>query len=141
MYIVPIVHTEINANTKYNLIKCALFLDKNGTSCISLGDVSNPNEVANDFLKENGFISKNPLMTIDDIIFVEIDSVKTDLNSFYKWSEILVAEKPMKEVWRHFIWNTHMPDTWGTNVYLDSIESSPYSIGHILRGYFKTKCV
>ena len=141
MYIVPIVHTEINTNTKYNLINCGLFLDKNGTSCISLGNCSNPIETANEFLSINGFFPKSPPTLLDTIVLVEIDPVKTDLNSFYKWSEVLPTTQPVKEVWRYFVWNNHTPDTWGTNMYLDSIDISPYSVGHILKGYFKTKCV
>lgn len=122
-------------------MKCAMFLDKNGGACISLDKSSNPIQAVNEFLNANEIYSKSSPVLVDDVIYVEIDDVKTDLNSFYKWSEVLPTCQPVKEVWRYFVWNAHESDNWGTNMYLDSINLGPYSAGHLLKGYFKTKCV
>jgi len=118
-----------------------MFLDKNGTSCITLDNTIGPIDAANAFCLKNDIVIDGAPVIMDDLIFVNIDPVKTDLSSFYTWSEILPSDKPLKEVWRHFIWNNSTVDAWGTNVYLDSVDCSPYSAGYLLGGYFKTKCV
>jgi hypothetical protein len=131
MYIVPIVYKEIETNSKYSLIKCALLLDRNGTSCIS----NNTN--LEEFCKTNELVIIGEPITINDIVFVRINPEKTDLSTFYTWSEVAPASQPMKELWRYFIWNNDVDDVWGTNTYLDSIDCNPYSVGHLLKNYFR----
>ena len=135
------MHKNIDKNTKYDLVKCALFLEKNGTACLSLNDSKDPIKSAKEFLENNEIYTLGEPVLSDKIIYVSVDHVKTDLSSFYNWSEIIPSSQPMKEVWRQFIWNMNDPDSWGTNVYLDSVEIGPLNIGQILRGYFKTLCV
>lgn len=142
MYVlVPIIHKEIDKNEKYNLIKCALFLEKNGSNCMTLNNSGNPIESAKEFLKLNELVTNGEPFVLDKIVYATIDPVKTDLSSFYTWSEVLPSSQPTKEVWRHFVWNMNDPDTWGTNAYLDSINLGELNVGQILTGYFKTKCV
>lgn len=132
------MHKEIDKNTKYNLVKCALFLEKNGTACLALNDSKDPIESAKEFLQNNEIYTLGEPVLSENFIYVSVDPVKTDLSSFYNWSEIIPSSQPMKEVWRQFIWNMNDPDSWGTNVYLDSIDLGPLNVGQILRGYFKT---
>jgi hypothetical protein len=142
MYVlVPIIHKEINKNEKYNLIKCALFLEKNGSTCMTLNNLSNPIESAKEFLTSNELHILDEPFLLDKVVYATIDTVKTDLSTFYTWSEVLPSTQPAKEVWRHFVWNMNDPDTWGTNMYLDSINLGNLNVGQILTGYFKTKCV
>jgi hypothetical protein len=130
MYIVPIVHKEIETNSKYSLVKCALLLDRNGNACIS--NTSN----VETFCSANELVMEGKPLIINNLTFVRINPEKTDLSTFYSWSEVAPASQPMKEVWRYFIWNNLVDDVWGTNVYLDSIDCNPYSIGHLLKSYF-----
>jgi hypothetical protein len=142
MYVlVPIIHKEIDKNEKYNLIKCALFLERNGSNCMTLNNSDNLIESAKEFLKLNELVTIGEPFISGKIIYATIDPVKTDLSSFYTWSEVLPSSQPTKEVWRHFVWNMNDPDTWGTNAYLDSINLGELNVGQILTGYFKTKCV
>lgn len=135
------MHKIIDKNTKYNLVKCALFLEKNGMGCLSLNDSKDPIKSAKEFLQNNEIYSIGEPILSENFIYVSVDPIKTDLSSFYNWSEIIPLSQPMKEVWRQFIWNMNDPDSWGTNVYLDSIELGSFNVGQILRGYFKTLCV
>ena len=135
MYIVPIVQKEIHNSAKKVLIKCALFLDKNGTSCMTMDDSIS----ADSFCKANDLVMKGSPFERDGILFVNIDTEKTDMNSFYTWSEVLPNTLPMREVWRPFIWNNEPTDTWGVNSQLFSVEcGEKYNIGQILTAYFKT---
>ena len=136
-YIIPIIHKEIETNEKYSLVKCALFLERNGTSCISLNDSNDPIGSAKEFLKMNELFLLDEPILLDKIIYAKIDPIKTDLSSFYNWSEILPSCSPSKEVWRYFIWNVNNPDTWGTNVQLENIDVYPFNMAHILKGYFR----
>lgn len=131
VYVVPIVCQNIASKNNVFLVKCSLLLDRNGTSCIN---TNAPEEFAetNDLV----LLSQN---TVDEIVFLEVDASKTDLQNFYTWSEVLPNTVPMKEVWRTFIWNTADVDNWGTNMNLNTIDCSPFSIGHVLNAYFKTK--
>jgi hypothetical protein len=142
MYVlIPIIHKEIDKNEKYNLIKCALFLEKNGSTCMTLNNSKDPIGSAKEFLKANELVAIGEPFLLDNVVYATIDPIKTDLSSFYTWSEVLPSSQPTKEVWRHFVWNMNIPDTWGTNAYLDSINLGELNVGQILTGYFKTKCV
>jgi hypothetical protein len=134
MYIVPIVQSEINISSNKNLIKCILLLDRNGTSLISL----DKNQTADSFCKQNDICMIDTALECGDIVFVNVDKDRTDMDSFYKWSEILPNTLPMKEVWRHFVWNKDVDDKWGTNIHLHSIDcGNKYTIGKVLDAYFK----
>jgi hypothetical protein len=108
---------------------------------MTLNNSSNPIESAKEFLKANELVIDGEPFLVGKIVYASIDPVKTDLSSFYTWSEVLPSSQPTKEVWRHFVWNMNDPDTWGTNAYLDSINLGELNVGQILTGYFKTKCV
>jgi hypothetical protein len=134
MYIVPIVQSEINKSSNKNLIKCALLLDRNGTSLISLDKT----QTVDSFCKQNDIYISDTLKEYEDIVFVDVDTERTDMDSFYKWSEVLPNTLPMKEVWRHVVWNKDLDDKWGTNIHLHSIDcANKYTIGKILDAYFK----
>jgi hypothetical protein len=130
MYIVPIIHAEIQTDEKYSLIKCAMLLDRNGSSCLL------NNSSVKEFCMSNELIIEGEPLVINNLTFVRINPVQTNLETFYTWSEVTPASQPMKEVWRYFIWNNEVNDIWGTNTYLDSIDCSPYSIGYLLKSYF-----
>jgi hypothetical protein len=137
MYLIPIVEMPVKNNEKYNLLKCSIFLERNGSACISIASL----EAAKIYCAHNEiFLLGNPLV-VGELIFAAVDPVKTDLSAFYTWSEVFPATLPMREVWRPFVWNDVSTDTWGTNTYLDTIECEPYSIGHLLFTYFKTSRV
>jgi len=137
MYLIPIVESPIKNDEKYNLIKCSIFLERNGLACISVVSL----EAAKLYLAHNEiFLLSNPIV-VGDLIFASVDPVKTDLSAFYTMSEVLPATLPTREVWRHFVWNHVATDTWGTNMHLDSIQCEPYLAGHLLFTYFKTSRV
>ena len=134
MYIVPIVQREINKSSKKNLVKCVLLLDKNGTRCISIEDSVS----AESFCEANDLHMIGSPVKHGDIIFVNVDTEMTDMESFYIWSEILPNTIPMKEAWRHFVWNDDTDDKWGINLPLYSIEcTNTHSIGQLFDAYFK----
>jgi hypothetical protein len=137
MHIVPIVLTPVKRGTKYNLVKCSLLLERNGSGCIQVASL----EDAKEFCSKNGLVLKGEPLCSKDVVFVEVDPAATILSEFYTWNEVLPSTVPMKEVWRPFVWNDSPIDLWGTNVGLDSIDCMPYSAGHLLNTYFKTSRV
>jgi hypothetical protein len=137
MYLIPIVESPLKNSEKYNLTRCSIFLERNGGACISVESL----DAAKLYLAHNEiFLLSNPIVA-GNLIFAAVDPIKTDLSAFYTMSEVLPATLPMREVWRHFIWNDTDVDTWGTNVHLHLVECTPYSAGHLLFTYFKTSRV
>ena len=119
MYIIPIIVKNIRTNDDSIIKQVWLFLERNGTQCITVDSLP----AAREFIRINEFPLKEALIVSGSFIYAPIDS-SADLSSFYLWSEIRQNEYPMKEVWRSFLWivgKDSEEDVWGTNVFLTDI--------------------
>jgi len=136
MYIIPIIVKTIKEESDHTIQQVWIFLERNGTHCISVGSL----QEANEFLKINEIpCSKAPLIS-GPLIYAPVDSA-ADLSSFYVWSEVSLSQQPMKEVWRSFLWvrgSNSDEDIWGTNQFLKEISiAGSDSVHTVIGGYFK----
>ena len=121
-------------DAKSVLKSCWIFLDRGGNTCLTVNTMSDVLK----FAEINGIFYNGTPRQVENIVFLDVDTEKTVLSDFYTWSE---TTDPSLEVWRQFVWQlpiTSDTDPWGINVHLNSLDCSPYSIGHILTTYFKT---
>lgn len=113
MFCIPFykqVETSSNGN---QIQKIVVFLAKGGAACL---EGISPNEIPS-FCKENGFVMKKQFQTKSGL-YLEIDSKKTDISSFYNFEE---AHKTMNECWRTFIWvSSEQKDSWNVNTLFQS---------------------
>ena len=119
MYCIPIGVEQLTKTEDVELVKVWLFLERNGTHCISVDTV----EGARIFANENGFPLIGDPVVVGMFIYLPVDLHQKDaLSSFYIWNEFTPHEQPMREAWRPFLWNSAAHDTWGTNIYLKELE-------------------
>jgi hypothetical protein len=138
MFIIPVIIKTIQTNDDITIKQVWLFLERNGTECITVDSL----KTANEFIKVNDIPVTGKLIVSEPYIYAPVDS-NADLSSFYLWNEIQQHEQPMKEVWRSFLWivgNNSEDDMWGTNVFLkDILIGGNHSVYNVIEGYFK-KC-
>jgi hypothetical protein len=109
MYLIPYFKKEETTFSGNKLLKIVLFLANGGTACLE--DVKD-SEVKS-FCSENGFVIQNQFKTPNGN-FVEVDPQKTDISSYYSFSE---AHKTKDECWRTFImvFSEENKDIWNVN--------------------------
>jgi len=90
--------------------------------------------VLEDYCEPNGFVIKRTYVdTSKHIVYLEIDSEKTNLTDFYTWEEAL--SKPTKpECWRRFIFvkDAEQADWWSPK---DLIEAEIQDYGNVWELY------
>ena len=139
MYVVPIYRQKINESAIADTYQCWILLERNGTLCISVDSV----EQAAAFAEDNALALRRAPIHSGPYIFLDVDGEKTSLADFYTWSDILVGEQPLREVWRPFLWmvskRSEEEDIWGTNTYLNFLVCAPPAgtILMLLREYFR----
>lgn len=137
MYCIPIGVERVAASEGSELLQVWLFLERNGTHCITVETV----DEALAFAAENEFplLSFAPVVA-GQFVYLPIDLRETSaLATFYTWKELAPHEQPMREAWRPFLWNKSTAgDTWGTNTYLKEIDLAPgtscYTVIHTYIG-------
>ena len=137
MYVIPIIIKPIETTNDTIIKQVWVFLERNGTHCISVGSVKEAHEFAaiNDIQVTGAPIIAEPF------IYLPVNST-ADLSSFYLWHEVRLNEHPMKGVWRSFLWIVGAKseeDVWGTNKFLKEIcVAGTHSVHAMIEGYFKT---
>lgn len=109
MYLIPYFKKEESTFSGNKLLKIVVFLANGGTTCLE--DVAE-SEVSS-FCSDNGFVVQKQFKTGNGI-FVQVDPQKTDISSYYSFSE---AHKTKNECWRTFIlvFSEENKDIWNVN--------------------------
>lgn len=115
MYIVPIAVRERAPGVK----QVSILLERNGTHLMSLDFTGNsPIHAAKEFAEANGLALESEPVHAESLIFLPVDSSRTDFSAFYSWREVPPGTIPSKEVWRSFVWVT---ENLGVNICLQQI--------------------
>jgi hypothetical protein len=117
MFVVPFfLRAPLPSVIQWQLVPITLFLENHGKGLYSV-------ENADEWLAENGFSVKRQWQE-EDIVFVEIDTTKTNLSDFYSYEQLTVEQKKgTEECWRtFFVLKTENPDeklsekSWNENI-------------------------
>lgn len=108
MYLIPFFQQKETGLSGIMIIKVCIFLSHGGTALLEGFEATE----VNSFCQENGFVSKRVFQK-GEHIFIEIDSKKTDISSFYTFEE---AFKTQNECWRTFVLAySEGKDSWNVN--------------------------
>lgn len=140
MFIVPIITVK---RPSTDLTQIWLFLERNGSHLIQLEATPDTAlTAAKDFLTANELFIKGEPIIVGELVFVTIDSARTDIQSFYTWREVPIGTIPAKEVWRSFLWFSRNDNTdpLGVNHFLQTISlaGSVHTVFSVITSYLKT---
>jgi hypothetical protein len=134
MYVVPIALHKMAADVK----QIWVLLERNGTHLMSLDLGGNtPLTAAREFADTNGIALDGDPIHLEDLVFLRVDTSRTDFSAFYTWREVLPGTVPWKEVWRQFTW---VSDSLDVNTFLNEIRigEPEHSVYSVLNAYLKT---
>jgi len=140
MFIVPIITVK---RCSTDLTQIWLFLERNGSHLIHLEATPDTAlAAAKDFLTANELFIEGEPIIVGELVFVTIDSARTDIHSFYTWREVPIGTIPAKEVWRSFLWFSRNDNTdpLGVNYFLETISlaGSVHTVFSVITSYLKT---
>lgn len=97
-------------------------------------------DVVRDILGPNGIYLSSPPVKVNDIVFCQVDTTRTNLADQYQWEEIPLTDR------QTFCWRTYYlmgTDTCNTNwLPLPAEERlEPYSLQEVIHSFSKTQRV
>ena len=108
MFILPYIRKD-PCSTEVPLTQLWLFLAQGGTQVWKTDEQTpTPEYIVREYLEANGLYGTACVK--GDCLYYEIDTIKTNKNSFYTWLDEGVEEL---ECWRPFFWLGDASDTWG----------------------------
>lgn len=108
MFILPYIYKQTPKKAGIILHTASLFLEKGGTQLLFMEEAN-----VDFFLHENGLHVGHRRFKSHGILFLEVDSGRTNLKEFYSFHE---KGTQLMEVWRTFTWVTDEQgeDIWNT---------------------------
>jgi hypothetical protein len=130
MKLVPFVFTQSNTPT-LTKIKLSLFLSHAGKAVWQTDEtVLSKEQIQSEYLQPNGFTT-NQIWIVNDTCYIEVDTTKTNIASFYTWEEALsLSDKP--ECWRSFYF---FHDTIGANLWTPDEDCEIQGLGSLWNLY------
>jgi hypothetical protein len=97
-------------------------------------------DVVRDIIEPNGIYLSSPPVKVNDIVFCQVDTTRTNLADQYQWEEIPLTDR------QTFCWRTYYlmgTDTCNTNwLPLPAEERlEPYSLQEVIHSFSKTQRV
>ena len=97
-------------------------------------------DVIRDIIEPNGIYLSSPPVKVNDIVFCQVDTTRTNLADQYQWEEIPLTDR------QTFCWRTYYlmgTDTCNTNwLPLPAEERlEPYSLQEVIHSFSKTQRV
>lgn len=107
MFIVPFIHKKMSDNNQFN-IHIITILTVGGKE---LWEEDDSLDIDNDILIPNDIYRKNDIIVDNTLRLCEVDSNKTAVDDFYKWSEININDRD-RFCWRSFVILLNKKENW-----------------------------
>lgn len=135
MKLVPFILTKKKVNT-FHVTSCNIFLSHAGKSVWKINEPETVSlqTILQEYCEPNGlYVQKTFLDKLSQIIYLQIDTTKTNLSEFYSWEEAL-AHPNKPECWRkfYFIQDKEGADWWSPQ---GLIEGEIQDLGNIANCY------